>query len=251
VWHGSLLEPGVRGALAALHRDGRQLGFLSNNSRAPGVELRQRLHGLGITIAEHVLTPLDIVGQFIAESYGPSRVLVMGAPELGEAVRRGGHELVDFASYRKATVVVVGNDFDVSFARISAAARAVAAGAPLVTLNLDPRLPVEGGDFLPGCGAFAEAVAVAAGVRPVVIGKPDPPLFHLTMRRMGVAPEATAMVGDSPATDIRGGRAAGMRTVLYAPHGHASCADADATVRSFDELLILAGVAKPESGGVT
>jgi 4-nitrophenyl phosphatase len=238
-------------ALAALHRGGRRLGFLSNNSRAPGADLRRRLHGHGIAAAEHVVTPLDIVGQVIRDRYGLARVLVMGAAELAEAVRSAGHELVDFAEYRAATVVVVGNDFDVSFARITAAARAVAAGAPLVTLNLDPRLPVEGGDFLPGCGVFAEAVAVAAGVRPVVVGKPDPPLFHLTMQRMGVSPDATAMVGDTVATDIRGGRAAGMRTVLYAPGGQPGCADADFTVRSFDELLVLAGVAMPKPGGVT
>jgi 4-nitrophenyl phosphatase len=196
------------------------------------------------------MTPLDIVGQVIRDRYGVARVLVMGAPELAEAVRGAGHGLVDFADYRAATVVVVGNDFDVSFARIAAAARAVAAGAPLITLNLDPRLPVEGGDFLPGCGAFAEAVAVASGVRPVVIGKPHPPLFHLTMQRMGVAADETAMVGDTAATDMRGGRAAGMRTVLYAPNGPPDCPEADHTVGSFDELLVLAGIAAPEAGGV-
>ena len=198
---------------------GRAIGFLSNNSRATGEDLRRRLHGHGITIAEHVVTPLEIIGEFIAERFGPSRVLVMGAAELAAAVRRGGHALVGFDDARQATVVVVGNDFDVSYARIAAAARAAAAGAPLVTPNMDPRLPVEGGDFLPGCAAFVEAVAVAAGVRPLVVGKPDPPLFHVTMRRMGVAPDLTAMVGDTPAADMRGGRAAGMRTVLYAPNG--------------------------------
>jgi 4-nitrophenyl phosphatase len=147
--------------------------------------------------------------------------------------------------------VVVGNDFDVSYTRIAAAARAAAAGAPLVTPNMDARLPVEGGEFLPGCAAFVEAVAVAAGVRPVVVGKPDPPLFHVTLRRMGVARAGPpAMVGDTPAADMRGGRAAGMRTVLYAPKGSDDLADSDVLVRSFDELLVLAGVAPADSGGV-
>ena len=71
-------------------------------------------------------------------------------------------------------MVVVGNDFDFSYERLTAAARAVAAGAPFLTPNLDPRLPVENGDFLPGCGAIVEAVAAAAGVRPIVVGKPEP-----------------------------------------------------------------------------
>ncbi|MGH7333498.1 MAG: HAD hydrolase-like protein [Candidatus Rokuibacteriota bacterium] len=138
-----------------------------------------------------------------------------------------------------------------SYARIAAAARAVAAGAPLVTPNLDPRLPVEQGDFLPGCAAFVEAVAVAAGVRPLVVGKPDPPLFHMAMRHMGVVPDLAAMVGDSPAADMRGGRAAGMRTILYAPGGRADHGEADVIIRSFDELLSVVGVARPDPGGVT
>jgi HAD superfamily hydrolase (TIGR01450 family) len=233
-----------------LHANGRALGFLSNNSRASGGDLRRRLHEHGIDIAQHVLTPLDVIGEFIAERFGQSRVLVMGAPELVEAVRRGGHQILDFDAYRGSTVVVVGNDFNVSYTRITAAARAVAGGAPLVTPNLDPRLPVEDGEFLPGCAAFVEAVAVAAGARPLVVGKPHPPLFHMTMRQMGVVPDLTAMVGDSPAADMRGGRAAGMRTILYAPGGHADGAEADMIIRSFDELLRVVGVARPDTRGV-
>jgi FMN phosphatase YigB (HAD superfamily) len=95
-----------------------------------------------------------------------------------------------------------------------------------------------------------EAVAVAAGVRPLVVGKPQPPLFDMTMRQMGVVPDLTAMVGDSPAADMRGGRAAGMRTILYAPGGHADGAEADVIIRSFDELLRVVGVARPDTGGV-
>src|SRR5262245_36511921 len=177
VWNGTALEPGAREALDALHASGRAIGFLSNNSRATGADLRQRLHAHGITFAEHVVTPLDVIGEFIAKRFGPSRALVMGAAELAQAVRKGGHTLVEFDAAPHATVVVVGNDFDVSYARLAAAARAAAAGAPLVTPNLDPRLPVEGGTFLPGCGAFVEAVAVAAGDRPLVDGQPEPPLL--------------------------------------------------------------------------
>jgi HAD superfamily hydrolase (TIGR01450 family) len=250
VWNGSALEPGAREALLALHASGRSVGFLSNNSRAFGADLRRRLHGHGIAIAEHVVTPLEIIGEFIAERFGRARALVMGAAELAEAVRRGGHELVPFDRAREATVVVVGNDFDVSYARLAAAARAAAAGAPLVTPNLDARLPVEGGDFLPGCAAFVEAVAVAAGVRPVVVGKPDPALFHVTMRRMGVAPALAAMVGDSPEADMRGGRAAGMHTILYAPKGQGDPGVSDLVIRSFDELLALVGLAPADRRGV-
>jgi len=259
VWTGNVLSPGARETLAALAGAGRRLAFISNNSRATGADLAARLRDLGVSVDDqHVLTPLDIIGRVIADAYGRSRVLVMGADELARAVARAGHEIVDFKRYREAGVVVVGNDFDLSYERLAAAARAAAAGAPLFTPNVDPRLPIEGGDFLPGCGAIVEAVAVAAGVRPIIVGKPAPPLFRIALKQLGLEPAAAAMVGDSLPSDIGGARAVGMRTVYYAPDGawsdpgdgsagrRRTAGDdvrPDVVVQSFAELARLAGVA--------
>lgn len=242
VWSGNVLNPGAGETLAALHGAGRRLGFISNNSRATGSDLRARLHGLGVAMAEHVLTPLEIVGPVIRERWGQARVLVMGAAELADAIAAAGHEVVPMTDWRRATVVAVGNDFDLTYERLTAASRAVAAGAPLVTPNVDPRLPIEGGAFLPGSGAIVAAVAAAAGATPVVVGKPEPPLFLMALRRLGLAPAATAMVGDSMPSDIRGARGVGMRAVLYAPDGPPGTADADVIVRSFAELATLVGL---------
>ena len=238
VWQGDALNPGAAETLTALHRAGRGVAFLTNNSRARSQDVRTKLRRLGLEWAEHTLTPLEILGQVIAERFGPSRVLVIGAPELEAVVAAAGHQLVSVADFRKATVVAVGNDFDLSYERLGAAARAAAAGAPLVTPNVDTRLPIENGDFLPGCGAI---VSAAAGVAPIVVGKPEPPLFRIALERLGVAAAQAAMVGDSVESDVAGGRRVGMRTVLYAPAGAAPGA-ADVVVRSFAELARLAGV---------
>jgi 4-nitrophenyl phosphatase len=246
VWNGDVLNPGAAELLSRLHGVGRGLAFVSNNSRATGADLRSRLHRLGVTVAEHVLTPLEIIGEAIAERYGRSRVLVIGARETAEAVARGGHALVDVRDHRNATVVVVGNDFDLSYERLAAAARAAARGAPLVTPNVDPRLPMEGDDFLPGCGAIVAAVSVAAGVTPVVVGKPEPPLFRMALTRLGLPAAEAAMVGDSIASDILGAHAVGMRTVLYAPTPLAEVdgvPDTTVVVRSFIELARRLGLA--------
>jgi 4-nitrophenyl phosphatase len=241
VWQGDVLEPGAGRVLTALHRAGRGVAFLTNNSRATGGDIRAKLHRLGLGWVEHALTPLEILGQVVAERFGPSRVLVIGSAELAAVVAAAGHEVVGVADFRKATVVAVGNDFDLSYERLAAASRAAAAGAPLVTPNVDPRLPIEHGDFLPGCGAIVAAVATAAGVTPIVVGKPEPPLFRIALRRLGVTADRAAMVGDSLESDVAGGRGAGMRTVLYSPAG-APSGIADLVVRSWDELAREAGV---------
>ena len=220
VWTGEVLTPGAAEVLALIRRQGKGLCFLTNNSRARARTMQAKLERLGVEAKEaEVLTPLEILGEVVAQRWGPSRVLAIGGPELAAVLVEAGHTLVPVDAYREATVVVVGNDFDFSYERLTAAARAVDAGAAFVTPNIDPRLPMEDGQFLPGCGAIVEAVASAAGARPMVIGKPEPPLFELALQRMKLGVDDAAMVGDSIDSDVRGARRVGMTAVLFAPKG--------------------------------
>ena len=220
VWTGDVLVPGADDVLASLREQGRGVAFLTNNSRARAATMQAKLNRLGVAAAlSEVLTPLEILGEVIATRWGPSPVLAIGGEELEAALVDAGHRLVPVDRAREAAVVVVGNDFAFSYERLTAAARAIAAGAQFLTPNLDPRLPVEDGEFLPGCGAIVESVAAAAGVRPIVVGKPEPPLFELALARMGLTAEDAGMVGDSVDSDIRGARRVGMTAILFAPHG--------------------------------
>ena len=220
VWTGDVLTPGAAQVLALIRQRGKALCFLTNNSRARARTMQAKLVRLGVEAKEpEVLTPLEILGEVGAQRWGPSRGLAIGGPELAEVLVEAGHSLVPIDHSRDATVVVVGNAFDFTSARLTAAARAVAAGAAFLTPNIDPRLPMENGEFLPGCGAIVEAVATAAGLRPIVVGKPEPPRFELALQRMGLGVDEAAMVGDSVDSDVRGARRVGMTTVLFAPVG--------------------------------
>jgi FMN phosphatase YigB (HAD superfamily) len=64
----------------------------------------------------------------------------------------------------------------------------------------------------------------------------------MALERLGLTAAATAMVGDSIPSDIRGAQAVGMPTVLYAPGGGAPADAADVVVASFAELARLVGV---------
>ncbi len=220
VWTGDVLVPGAAEVLAMLREQGRRVSFLTNNSGARSAGLQAKLERLGVPAAkDEVLTPLEILSEVIVSRWGLARVLAIGGEDLGGALLEGGHELLPTDRYREAQVVVVGRDAGFSYERLTAAARAIAGGAHFITPNLDPRLPLEGEDFLPGCGAVVESVAAAAGARPLVIGKPEPPLFELALARMGLSAEEAAMVGDSVDSDVRGARRVGMTAILFAPQG--------------------------------
>jgi len=178
----------------------------------------ERLNRLGVEARPgEVLTALELLGKEIAQRFGQTQVLVLGAGEMVRAVEAEGHCVVPLEQWKEARVVAVGNDPTFDYGKLKAASLAVARGAGFVTVNLDPRLPLEEGEFDPGAGALAEAIAVASGVRPVVVGKPNPSIFSAALERLGCRPQEAAMVGDSLNTDIRGGVEAGMATVWLAP----------------------------------
>ena len=220
VWRGNELVPGARELLDGLAPRGVRRLFLSNNSTELVEGIVARLEALGIAAGpEDVVAPLGVIGAFVRERQGPCRVLVVGAAELAEAMRRGGHTVVPHAAYREAQAVVAGRDEAFTFQTLTAAARAVAKGAAFYVCNLDARLPVEGGEFVPGAGAIAEAIATAGGRRPVMLGKPEPHLFRAALDRLGLPPPAVAMLGDTLATDILGAKRVGMTTIYFTPAG--------------------------------
>src|SRR5262249_38615260 len=130
VWTGEVLMPGAADVLALLRRRGRRVSFPTNNSPARSPTLPAQPVPLGREAAVHeVLTPLEILGEIIVTRWGPSRVLGIGGPELEQAVLDGGHSLIPIDRWKEAQVVVVGNDFGLTYDRLTAAARAAAAGA--------------------------------------------------------------------------------------------------------------------------
>jgi HAD superfamily hydrolase (TIGR01450 family) len=239
IWAGQTLLPGAADVVAALRAAGRGVVFVTNSSREPAATLAERLSRLGIpTPPDDVLAALGLLGEAIRRRLGAVRVLPLGTAEMHRVLEAAGHTLVGFDDWPRAEVVAVGNDPAFDFARLRAASRAVAAGAAFFTVNLDPRLPVAPGEFDPGCGALAEAIAVAGGARPVVVGKPHRAIFEMALERLGVVAAEAAMVGDSLATDVAGGRAAGMHAVWVGGSADGAAEGAaDLTVRSLVELL--------------
>jgi len=63
-------------------------------------------------------------------------------------------------------------------------------------------------------GSNVTAIAAGAGVRPIVVGEPEPPLLEQALRLMDSTPAATAILGDRLDTDILGGQRLGLTTIL-------------------------------------
>jgi putative hydrolase of the HAD superfamily len=67
-----------------------------------------------------------------------------------------------------------------------------------------------------GLAGYFDALIVSGEVG---VAKPDPAIFALALRQLGVAPRDALFVGDSPEHDMRGAEAAGMAFVWMNAHG--------------------------------
>jgi HAD superfamily hydrolase (TIGR01459 family) len=93
-------------------------------------------------------------------------------------------------------------------------APAAARDVPLVCSNPDRVIPRATGAAI-GPGAVADGYA-ALGGRVFFYGKPHRPIYEEARRRLGDANRRIIAIGDRIETDIRGARAAGLRSVLVA-----------------------------------
>lgn len=212
VYIGPDAVPGVPEHLAAATRAGMHLAYVTNNaSRPPGV-VADHLTSLGIPAGEaDVVTSAQAASRLLSELLEPgSPVFVIGGRGLFDALTEQGLRPVQ-SSDEDPLAVVSGYNPDLPWRVVSEGAILVRAGLPWVASNTDLSVPTPRGHG-PGNGVLVEAVARFAGREPVVAGKPLPPLFEETQRRVGGA--MPLVVGDRLDTDIEGAHNAGLDSLL-------------------------------------
>ena len=211
LYQGRAAIPGAVDAVrAAADRGVRTLYVTNNAARSPG-DVAAHLTELGYPAgADDVATSSQAAAALLAEQLSDgAKVLVVGTAALGAEITAVGLTPVDSAD--GATAVVQGLDPQLRYATLAEACIALRAGAVWVACNVDPTLPSERGP-LPGNGSLVAVLRTATRLEPQVAGKPAPALMQTAARRVGAS--APLVVGDRLDTDIQGGRAAEMATLL-------------------------------------
>jgi 4-nitrophenyl phosphatase len=157
-----------------------------------------------------VLASADATASYLSQQApAGTRVYVIGEEGLKSSIEAAGL-ILDESDVR---YVVVGLDRELTYQKLTQAVRLIRAGAAFVGPNPDTTLPTDDG-VIPGAGSFQAAITAATGVRPLIIGKPEPTMLLIGCERLGTAPAETAIIGDRLDTDIVGGRRAGLQTLL-------------------------------------
>lgn len=190
---------------------GARLIVLLNNSTDTAESLSRRLLRGGLDVAPERIVLAGVAALDLVAARAPgARIWICGSGETVEYAEK--LDLV--ADDRTPEFVVLTRDTGFTYAKLRQALGYLTRGARLIAANADATHPGVDGVPVPETGALLAAILTCLpGLEHEVIGKPHPGLFYTALDRLGVAAAEAVLVGDNPATDGAGARAAGIEFI--------------------------------------
>jgi NagD protein len=210
IYHGNRLLPGVVELLSWLESSGKKYLFLTNASERTPKELHEKLMRLGINVGEeHFYTSALATAAFLSSQKPNGSAYIIGDAGLIHALYSVGYTINNV----NPDYVVVGDSHSYNFEQIEKALNLVLKGARLIGTNSDVSGPVENG-ITPSTAALVAPIEIASGKKAYFVGKPNPLMMRIALRKLGVKREETMVIGDRMDTDVRCGIEAELDTLL-------------------------------------
>lgn len=210
IYHGNKLLDGVKEFIQWLEREEKEFLFLTNSSERSPLELQNKLGRLGLKIdKKHFYTSALATASYLAGQIPEGTAYVIGEAGLINALYEAGLSMNDV----NPDFVIVGEARNYNLESITHAVNLVLGGARLIGTNPDLTGPIEKG-IMPATGALISPIALATGVQPYFVGKPNPLMMRHALKRLGCSREQTVIIGDRVDTDILSGVESEIDTVL-------------------------------------
>ena len=210
IYHGNRLLPGVKGFVEWLQRNSKKFMFLTNSSERSPRELQQKLHRLGLDVDEkNFYTSALATAAFLKSQCPDGSVYVIGETGLTNAMYDAGFAMNEI----NPDYVVVGETRSYNYEKIEHAVHMVFNGAKLIGTNPDMTGPTEKG-IVPATRALIAPIELTTGKSAYFVGKPNPLMMRIAMKRLQTTIEETIIVGDRMDTDIIAGIEAEIDTIL-------------------------------------
>lgn len=210
IYRGSQMIPGAVEFVESLHASATPFLFLTNNSaRSPKDFVTKLGHGGLMVSHKNFYTAAMCTADFLVRQQPQCSAYVIGEGGLNVALESAG---ITFDATHP-DFVVVGEGRLLNYESLELALRFLAKGSRLVATNPDTWCPTDSGPR-PGTGAYVALLESASGKKAYCLGKPNPFMFAMARRRLGLHTDETIMVGDTMETDIRGAVEIGIQAFL-------------------------------------
>ena len=210
IYQGDNLIPGADNFISRVLKENIPFMFMTNNSQRTRIDAVRKLQKLGINVTEnHVYTSAMATGKFLASQIPKGTAYVLGEGGLLSSLHENGISLVN----TDPDFVVLGEGRNFTLEMVQRAVDMILAGAKFVITNCDPSPKKKGWDNL-GIAATSAMIEEATGIKAFVVGKPSPVMMRSARKALGLETAETTIIGDTMATDIRGGVQMGYKTIL-------------------------------------
>lgn len=210
IYHGNKLLPGVKEFVDWLKSEKKQFVFLTNSSERTPRELQEKLQRLGITVdRNHFYTSALATAAFLASQRPKGSAYIIGEAGLINALYNVGYTMNNV----DPDYVVMGESKSYSYDRIEKAVNLVINGAKLIGTNPDVTGPVEDG-IAPATKALISPIELATGKNAYFVGKPNPLMMRIALKKLGLQREDSIIIGDRMDTDIIAGIESEIDTCL-------------------------------------
>jgi len=210
IYHGNMLLPGVVDFLNWLEEAGKKYLFLTNSPERTPKELHEKLERLGINVGEeHFYTSALATAGFLSSQKENGSAYIIGDAGLIHAMYSIGYSVNNV----NPDYVVVGDTHSYNFEKVELAVNLVLRGAKLIGTNSDISGPVENG-ITPSTKALIAPIEIATGKKAYFVGKPNPLMMRIALKRLGSKREDTIVIGDRMDTDVRCGLESEIDTLL-------------------------------------
>jgi HAD superfamily hydrolase (TIGR01450 family) len=209
------LLPGAVEVLNELNARGLPFVVLTNGTAYPAAVQAPKLRALGLPIPdEALLTPSSVAADLMPRR-GIKRVLVLGTPGVGHALREAGIETLVAGEDggEQVQAVYIGWHPDCRMKDIETAVKAIWNGAELYVASDVPFFATASGKTMGHSHAIAAAVRKLTRAPMVLTGKPSLHALRFVSRRLGIPMRRVAVVGDDPLVEMimaRRGHAVGI-----------------------------------------
>lgn len=207
------LYPATIPFLNQVKENGGRYLFVTNNSSKSVTAYIDKLARLGIpATADDFFTSTMATCVYLQENYKGKKIYASGTASFRRELAEAGFPVTDKLE-DDVDCLLMGNDSELTFQKLEDACILLGRGVTYLATNPDWVCPTSYG-YVPDCGCVCEMLWRATGRKPYFIGKPEPAMAQLAMKKWGCTPAETVMIGDRIYTDIACGVNAGIDTVL-------------------------------------
>lgn len=201
LYHGASPIPYAKEFIEYLNRNNRKYLLLTNCPGNSVQALVEKLKSMGIYVNEqNILTSGQAAASFLSLMKPDMSIYLVGSDALKDELLRAGLRIDN----ENPDCVLVGYDRQFDYEKMFQAVHHILSGSKFICTNGDYTIP-EGNKLVPHTGAIAASIEAAAGIKPLIIGKPEKYIIDFALKKLECTKDECCIIGDRLDTDIASG----------------------------------------------